>query len=144
MEGLAVYDAGDYYAAYLAWLPLAESGDGDAQAAIADLYYSRLLAGAGGANAARRSDNTAVWWYERAARCGHAVAQLNLGDFRARGIGGERDPVRAYFWLGLAALQGNEWAMARRREVAVGMTAGQIAKGQGLIADWRPGSDCPD
>ena len=38
--GLAAYDSGDYYGAYLAWLPLARAGDGDAQAANADFYLS--------------------------------------------------------------------------------------------------------
>lgn len=143
MEGLAAYDAGDYYAAYLAWLPLARSGEGDAQAAIADLYHSRLLGEPSGANAARRNDNTAAWWYRQAARCGHAVAQLNLGDFHVRGIGVERDPVRAYLWLGLAARQGRDWAAGRQREIVAGMTAVQIEEGQRLIADWRPDPACP-
>lgn len=142
MDGLAAYDGGDYYAAYLAWLPLAKAGDGDAQASIADLYHARLIGDSGGASAARRNDNTAAWWYRQAARCGHMVAQLNLGDFRARGIGGARDPVRAYLWLGLAARQGNAWARNRQREVAAGMTSEQIAEGQGLIADWRPDPEC--
>ncbi len=142
-EGLAAYDGGDYYAAYLAWLPLAKAGDGDAQAAIADLYRSRLLGEPVSAIAARRDDNGAAWWYGRAARCGHVVAQLNLGDFFARGIGVEQDLVQAYLWLGLAARRGREWASNRQREVAAGMTAEQIAEGQGLIADWRPDPACP-
>lgn len=142
MEGLAAYDAGDYYAAYLAWLPLAKAGDGDAQASIADLYRSRLLGEPVGANATRRNDNTAAWWYSQAARCGHAVAQLNLGDFHARGIGVEPDPVRAYLWLGLAGRQGRAWAEDRQREVAAGMTREQIVEGQRLIADWRPDIAC--
>ena len=140
--GLAAYDSGDYYAAYLAWLPLAKSGDGDAQAAIADLYLSELLTQPVGANERRRIRQTAVFWYSLAARCGHAVAQLNLGDLKARGIGTARNPVQAYLWLGLAARQGRDWAAKRQDQVADDMTADQIAEAEGLIAGWQPAREC--
>ncbi len=140
--GLAAYDSGDYDAAYLAWLPLAKSGDGDAQAAIADLYLSELLTRPTGANERRRVQRTAVFWYSLAARCGHAVAQLNLGDLNARGIGTVRNPVQAYMWLGLAARQGRDWAARQQGQVADGMTADQIDEAKTLIAGWTPAQAC--
>lgn len=142
-DGLAAYDAGDYYAAYLAWLPLAKAGNGDAQAAIADLYLSELLTTPAGTDERRRIRNTAAWWYRQAARCGHVVGQLNLGDLYARGVGVARDPVEAYVWLGLAARRGNAWAAQRQREIASGLPPLQIAFASDRIDTWSPAADCP-
>lgn len=141
-DGLAAYDAGDYQAAYLVWLPLANAGDGDSQSALAELYLSELLNPPAGVNERRRNQRTAVYWYSLAARCGNLVAQLNLGDLYARGVGVERDFVQAYLWLDLAARQGREWAARRRGEVAAGMTPAQTAKARALISDWRPAKLC--
>lgn len=69
----------------------------------------------------------AAQWYERAARRGHASAQLNLGDAYARGRGVERDLVAAHMWLSLAASQGKEWAAKRRDQLKKSMTPTQIA-----------------
>ena len=38
MEGLAAYDAGDYRTAFEEWWTLAETGDAEAQTALAGLY----------------------------------------------------------------------------------------------------------
>jgi len=142
-DGLAAYDAGDYGAAYQAWLPLARAGDGDAQAAIADLYLSGLLDRPVGANARRRINITAVWWYRQAARCGHVIAQLNLGDLYADGVAVERDLVEAYLWLGLAARGGNAWAERRRGGLAGQLTPGQLAAASDRLDAWTPAPDCP-
>lgn len=141
-DGLAAYDGGDYYAAYLEWLPLAEAGDGDAQAAIADLWLSELLTRPAGANERRRIRRTAAWWYNQAASCGHTVAQLNLGDLYRRGVGVERDRVQALVWLALAAKQGNAWAVENRDEVSEALTQAQRAQAVTKIESWTAGSDC--
>ena len=143
--GLAAYDGGDYDAAYLAWLPLARAGDGDAQAAIADLYLSGLLDQPVGANERRRIERTAAWWYRQAARCGHIVAQLNLGELYNRGIGVERDLVEAFMWLGLAARGGNRWASEFQQRTASEMTPSQIAEATVRLAAWAAYPGCmPD
>ena len=141
-DGLAAYDAGDYYAAYQEWLPLAKAGDGDAQAAIADLYLSELLTVPAGPNERRRIQRTAVWWYRQAAQCGHPVAQLNLGDLHANGIGGAADPMQAWLWLGLAARAGNAWAAQRQAEVGLIMTPAELAEGQSLLGEWVAPDSC--
>lgn len=141
-DGLAAYDGGDYYAAYLEWLPLAKAGDGDAQAAIADLYLSELLNPPVGANERRRIQHTAAWWYTEAARCGHIVAQLNLGELYLLGIGVERDLVQADMWLALAAVEGNRWAADLRDEVLPEMTPAQRAQATAKIESWTAGPDC--
>ncbi|MBE9555026.1 MAG: sel1 repeat family protein [Proteobacteria bacterium] len=141
-EGLAAYDAGDYYAAYLNWLPLAKAGDGDAQSAIADLYLSELLTVPAGPNERRRIQRTTVWWYRQAAQCGHTVAQLNLGDLYANGVGVAADPVQAWLWLGLAARAGNAWAARRQAGVGQTMTQSQLAEGQSLLSRWASPDNC--
>ena len=141
-EGLAAYDAGDYYAAYLEWLPLAKAGDGEAQSAIADLYLSELLTVPAGPNERRRIQRTAVWWYRQAAQCGHTIAQLNLGDLHANGVGVPVDPVQAWLWLGLAARAGNAWATQRQTEVGRIMTPAQLAAGQSLLSEWAAPDSC--
>ena len=142
IDGLAAYDGGDYYAAYLAWLPLAKAGDGDAQAAIADLYLSELLSVPVGETERRRVRHTAVWWYRQAAECGHTVAQLNLGDLYANSVGVAADPVQAWLWLGLAARSGNAWSARRQAEVGRRMTPTQMAEGRSLIDRWEAPDRC--
>ncbi|MCK5275343.1 MAG: sel1 repeat family protein [Alphaproteobacteria bacterium] len=141
-DGLAAYDAGDYYATYLEWLPLAKAGDGDAQSAIADLYLSELLTVPAGPNERRRIQRTTVWWYRQAAQCGHTVAQLNLGDLYANGIGVAADPVQAWLWLGLAARAGNAWAAQRQVEVGRIMTPAELTEGQSLLGGWAAPDGC--
>jgi TPR repeat protein len=141
-DGLAAYDGGDYYAAYLAWLPLAKAGDGDAQAAVADLYLSELLNQPVGANERRRVQRTAAWWYRRAARCGHVVAQLNLGELYSVGVGVARDLVQAYMWLGLAARGNNRWASEFQHRIASEMTPSQLATAVRQLESWVVASDC--
>jgi TPR repeat protein len=141
-EGLAAYDGGDYYAAYLAWLPLAKAGDGDAQAAIADLYLSELLDQPAGATERRRIQRTAAWWYQQGARCGHVVAQLNLGELYSGGVGVERDLVEAHVWLGLAAQGGNRWASEFRQRIASEMTPLQRDEAMARLDSWTAHPDC--
>lgn len=141
-EGLAAYDAGDYGAAYLAWLPLAKAGDGDAQSAIADLYLSELLIVPASPSERRRLQNTAAWWYRQAAQCGHTVAQLNLGDFHMIGIGVRADPVQAWLWFGLAARAGNAWSVERQAEIGRAMTPAQLADSQSLLDGWAAPDRC--
>lgn len=141
-DGLAAYDGGDYDAAYLAWLPLAKAGDGDAQAAIADLYLSEMLTVPAGPNERRRIQRTAVWWYRQAAECGHTIARLNLGDLYANGVGVAADPVRAWLWLGLAARNGNAWSARRQAEIGRRMTSTQRAQGQSIIDRWVAPARC--
>ncbi len=129
-DGLAAYDGGDYASAVKAWRPLAETGDAEAQVALAGMYAT--------GNGVRQDLGQAVRWYVRAARQGHAVGQLNAGDYLARGWGVRRDLVTAYVWLSLAAAQGRAWAASRRDEVAHDMSRREIAEAEARIAVWRP------
>ena len=119
MTGLEAYDAGDYRRARAIWRELAEGGDADAQTSLAGMY----LMGSG----VERDFRLAAKWYRPAAERGDAIAQLNLGDLYSRGLGVARDPVRAWFWLSLAAAAEHDWAADRRAVVAKSMSKTELA-----------------
>ena len=95
--GLRSYEAGDYYAAYKEWLPLAESGDPAAQRNLGHLY--RLGRGV------TKDFVKAAAWYRKSAEQGFARAQANLGNMYLRGQGVPKDPLSAAKWFGRAAKQ---------------------------------------
>lgn len=128
-DGLRAFDAGDYAAALAEWRPLAESGDVEAQVALAGLYLDGL--------GVRRDVAEAARWYERAARQGSLVGQFNLGDLYAEGRGVRRDLVEAYVWLSLAAQQDHRWSEDRRSEIARTMSDEQIAAAEERLRTLR-------
>ncbi len=129
-DGLEAYSAGDYATACDEWLPLARAGDTGAQVAMAGLFYRS-------APGTRQNAVQAAHWYRRAAESGNAEAQLNLAELYDFGRGVERDPARAMFWLGLAAAQGNGWAVARRQSLAAGLPKQARDRADRMLADWR-------
>jgi TPR repeat protein len=64
---------------------------------------------------------------------GSADSRYNLGVMYRNGQGVGRDLVKAYFWLHLAAVQGDEDASAVRDSVAADMSPAQIAAASALI-----------
>jgi TPR repeat protein len=128
--GVQAYDGGDYKTAFAEWTPLAQSGDAQAQVALADLYRS----GAKGDPDMVK----AVYWFRRAAVQGDPIGQLNLGEHYLTGQGVKRAPVEAYMWLSLAAARGNDWAAAKRRELSPLLTRDQISRALKRLNAWRP------
>lgn len=128
--GLAAYDAGDYAAAREAWQPLAENGDPDALVALASLHVEGV--------GMRQDFILAAKLFRRAADQGYMVAQLNLGDYYARGRGVPRDLASAWMWLSLAARQGSAWSAARRDKIATQMSDIDLQQAARRLADWRP------
>lgn len=61
---------------------------------------------------------------------------FQLGIASSTGQNGEPDLVAAHKWFNLAALQGNDDAARYRQEVALEMTAGQIAEAQRAAREW--------
>lgn len=125
MNALSAYDAGAYGVAFTEWRRLAESGDIDAQVALAGLYQAGL--------GAPRDDRAAARWYERAAQRGNMVARLNIGDLYSRGIGVARDRALAWYWLSLAAEGGSDWARRRRDAVARAMLPDEKVRAKALL-----------
>ncbi|HET6469797.1 MAG TPA: peptidoglycan-binding protein [Geminicoccaceae bacterium] len=71
---------------------------------------------------------------DRLARAGDAEARFLLGSQYARGEGVERDEVRAYAWLSLAASQGLRVAARVRDELAASMNWLQIEQAEALVS----------
>lgn len=139
--GVRAYDTGDYEAAYLEWLPLAEDGDPAAQRNIGHLYrkglgttpdlvkaaqWYRRAAELGFARAQanlasmyRRGDGVpqdyaeAAKWFERAGHQGHVIAQFNLALMYERGLGVPQSEPKAFAWYYNAARAGHKKAAAR-------------------------------
>jgi len=123
--------AGNYNTALAEYKRLAEHGDAEAQASLAELYF----AGRG----IDQDQEAAIGWFRRAADGGHVASQVHLGmisaqarDFEQsakwftkaaeagdaegmtnlaalyfRGLGVERNAVRALDWFAKAASQGD-------------------------------------
>jgi hypothetical protein len=87
------------------------------------------------ADLAPRLDVTAL-----AARAqeGNAEAQLQLGKALLEGRVVESDPVLAYFWLNLAAAEGQDGAVELRARAASTLSAEQLAEAQRKCREWRP------
>jgi uncharacterized protein len=83
-----------------------------------------------------RSDLSLIMDAEIAARCGAADQLFNLGMLYAIGRDVQQDFVAAHKWFNLAAMRGNAEAKARRAEVALEMTATQIADAQREARAW--------
>jgi hypothetical protein len=128
MEGLAAYDAGDYRTAFEEWRILAETGDPEAQTALAGLYLDGLGTAVDAVAALR--------WYRRAAEQGEPVAQQNLGDLYGQGRGAARDLVSAYVWLSLAAEQGLRWSAQRRDEICPQLRPDQRSEAEAQLEAW--------
>ena len=73
---------------------------------------------------------------EIAARCGAADQLFNLGMLYAIGRDVLQDFVAAHKWFNLAAMRGNQEAKTRRAEIALEMSATQIAEAQRAARAW--------
>ncbi len=77
----------------------------------------------------------AVQWYTKAAGRGHVQAQHNLGMLYHEGKP-TRDPVRAYFWVKVAALQGDDVAQDSLKIVRAGMNSAQVTEAETQADEW--------
>jgi hypothetical protein len=93
-DGLSAYNRGDFDAAMLAWMPLAERGDPPAQAGVGFLFMRGLGTG--------EDDAQAAQWFRKAAEHGQAEAQLMLGRLYFFGQGVPQSYVSAFAWCELA------------------------------------------
>jgi uncharacterized protein len=83
-----------------------------------------------------RSDLSLMMDAEIAARRGAADRLFDLGMLYAIGREVPQDLVAAHKWFNLAAMRGNLEAKSRRSEVALEMTAAQIADAQRAARAW--------
>lgn len=120
--GLRAYEAGDYYAAYKEWLPLAEADDPAAQRNLGHLY--RLGRGV------TKDFVKAAEWYRKSAEQGFSRAQANLGNMYLREQGVPKDPVTAAKWFGRAAKQNHpiaQYNLGLMYENGIGVAKDDVA-----------------
>tara|TARA_R110000782_G_scaffold166829_8_gene258791 strand:- start:158 stop:673 length:516 start_codon:yes stop_codon:yes gene_type:complete len=117
------FENGDYETAYTLWMPLAESGDADAQNYLGILYYLGF--------GVKKDYKKSLEWYERAAKAGHADAQRNYGDMINFGRGIQRSNQEAYKWYFAASQQGNQKAA---RQIQVLAASGNLSPNQQMHA----------
>jgi TPR repeat protein len=79
---------------------------------------------------------TSLW--RKAADQNNKTGQMMLGAAYAEGTGVSQDYVIAYFWLILAAANGETNAAALRDNIRLIMTPQQIAQGQQLAREFKP------
>ena len=123
-------EADRFREARAALLPLARSGNADAEELIGVMHAMGL--------GVPRDDARAFDWYLRAAMKGHPGAQSGVGWYYEVGRGlPAPDPVRAYVWDTLSAIGGDPDAAVSQEEIAKRMSEKEIAKALEMVADYR-------
>ncbi len=97
VSGARAYRDGDYATALTEFRALAMKGDPLAQYALGLMYTEGV--------GVSKDSESAVGWYDKAARQGLAQAQYNLAVAHQMGVGTPRDFARAAFWYRMAAEQ---------------------------------------
>jgi TPR repeat protein len=98
-EGLSAFESRDYLRAFHILMPIAESGEAEAQCLIANMYHLGL--------GVEQNISQAVEWYSKSAKQGYGVASNNLaGLFRVGLHGGVPDSKAAKFYYEQAREQG--------------------------------------
>lgn len=129
-EGRDFMEANDFKAAMQEFLPLARSGNADAEELIGVMYALGL--------GVERDDERAFEWYLRSSLKGHPGAQSGIGWYYEVGRGMPApDLVRAYTWYVLSAIGGDPDAAISQEEVVKKMTKEQIDKAHILIDDYK-------
>lgn len=122
-DPLKAFESGNYKMAYSLWMPMAESGNEDAQNYLGILNYMGL-----GTN---KDYKKAIEWYQLAAKAGHPDAQRNLADMIHFGRGVPKDNYQAYKWYFAAFQQGNEKA---GKQIEVIAASGNLSPNQQMHA----------
>ncbi len=98
-------------------LQAAQSGDPASQNALAQRYAT--------GQGVQLSEASAVRWFTKAAEQGFVPAQSKLGSFYYSGRGVPQDVNRAYFWLVVARLGGDDSSNTLAPSVRARLTQGQ-------------------
>ncbi len=123
-------EAGEFDTAMRSLVPLAQSGNADAEKLIGVMYAMGL--------GVEQDYQRAFDWYLRAAMKGHPGAQTGVAWYYEVGIGVPApDLVRAYMWYALSAIGGDPDGAISQQEIVKKMTPEQIAKAHTLVHDYR-------
>lgn len=99
IDGLKEFDNGNYVRAFAILMPIAESGEAEAQCLIANMYQ--------GGYGVEKNILIATQWYEKSANQGYGVASNNLGEIFFAGEDNiSPDREKAIFWYKKAEEQG--------------------------------------
>ncbi len=144
--GLRWYQQGEYNIAKKMWLPLARSGDCDAEYAIGLLYFDGF--------GVRKNRETALRWWGRAAAQAQPQALNSMGVIYAhrsvpytrlnckKGCGEPKNLVEAYKWFGLAEEYGppkeEQFAQKSMNRISIDMSNKELDKAKILIKNWKP------
>jgi uncharacterized protein len=136
LAGRAPVNRGDDVVAARRIIPLAQRGDGYAQAMLGFMYAN--------GRGVPQSYDVAVDWYLQAAEQGDPTGQYLLGLMYDKGFGVTQNVILAYKWLNLAEAhaprQNREYFLRLRDAVATKMTRAQLDVGQQLAVDFVPRS----
>jgi TPR repeat protein len=98
-EGLSAFESQDYLRAFEILMPIAATGDAEAQCIIANMYHLGL--------GLEPDVLQAVEWYKKSAEQGYGVASNNLGGIFKVGVNGQApDPKTSEYWYEKAREQG--------------------------------------
>lgn len=123
-------EASKFEQARTALMPLARSGNADAEELIGVMYALGL--------GVPKDDVRAFEWYLRSSMKGHPGAQSGIGWYYEVGRGlPAPDKVRAYLWYALSAIGGDVDAPDSLASLEQRMTKDEIAKAQALVDDYR-------
>jgi TPR repeat protein len=167
VAGFEAYEKGDYATALKEFLPLAQSGQASAEAAVGQMYFE--------GKGVKPDMKEAARWLEPAASKGIARAQFLLGKlylsgegvaapdpvkaaaltkaaadqgiveaqvdtcaFYYQGVGVPKDLVNAYLYANLAAQQGSEDGRSILTLLGQDMKPEDVAKGDAAVRAWKP------
>ena len=94
------FDRADYATALKIWLPVAQSGDPEAQTYVGEIYEKGL--------GLQPDYSLAVNWYTKAAEQHFSRAQINLGNLYEKGLGVIQDKAIALNWYRRASGMKND------------------------------------
>lgn len=124
-------ETNQFFEARKALLPMANSGNADAEELIGVMYAMGL--------GVEKDTRRAFEWYMRASLKGHAGAQSGVAWYYETGLGlPSVDLVRGYMWYVLSAIGGDPDAAVSQQEIIKKMSAEQIEQAKTLIADYKP------
>jgi len=107
---------------------MAGKGNADAANAIG-LRYATV-------ESVKLNEREAARWFTQAAEQGNVAAQSKLGAFYYSGRGVPQDLTRAYFWMVVASLNGDEASKALAPHASARLTRGQVEAIEQNAARW--------
>jgi uncharacterized protein len=82
------------------------------------------------------NEQEAIRWFIKAAEQGNVLAQSKLGSIYFSGRGVPQDPNRAYFWMAVARLNGDDASKTLAPFVRARLTRAQVAAIEQNASIW--------